>query len=96
MSFIDELEDKVLNQPKFSRIYLKNYLSVYVLSSDYSTVVSKMIEAKCRTKDQVELIMDCLHKNGGNYISYLGTVLYRFFFEEKTWVIPGDHNPFLE
>ena len=93
---MDELEDKILNQPDFSKKYLKHYLSAYTLPEDYSSLGSQMIEAKCRTKNQVDLVVDCFIENGGNTVSYIPTILYRFFFEQSKWVVPGNKNPFVD
>ena len=93
---IDELEDKVLNQDKFSKIYLKHYLTTFTNPKDYTAMSSKLVEAKCRTKDKVDLTTNCITQNGGNYISYIGTYLYRYFFERQKWIIKGKHNPFLD
>ena len=90
------MEDKILNQSKYSKIYLKNYLTEYTLSENSIENTSKMIEAKCRTKDQVDLATSCITENGGNYISYIGTYLFRYAFERQKWIIKGNQNPFLD
>ena len=85
-----------MKQPKFSRLYLKNFLTLYKLPDDFSELTSKMVEVKCRTKDQVDLVMNCIMTNGANVLGCPPTQIYRLFFERSRWVVPGKKNPFLD
>lgn len=68
------------------RKYTKNYLTLYKLRREGTDLVSKMEEVKCLMLDQADLIHHCIYQNGGNFLDYLGSLVYRKFFERTLWL----------
>ena len=91
---MNEVENKILHDKEFSEKYYKHYYSLYLIDDDYNTYTSNLNEIKCHTKDEVELIVNCIYTNGSNFTTFVGTYLYRYFFERSQWIVKKDEDPF--
>jgi predicted phosphodiesterase len=80
-----QFKQKLFSNSEYLKKYVKNFLTLYKLPEDRQAVLNKMEEVKCLMLDEVDYIENCLYQNGGNYMTYIGTVLYRKFFERKIW-----------
>ena len=91
--FLDELENKIINQSEFSKKYVQHFSTLYKLPSDYSIYTSELAKIKCLLKDDVEIIFACLKDSGANF-DFFGIILFRKFFERTTWFVKEKINPF--
>jgi hypothetical protein len=94
--FMDEIQDKILNDIGFTKVYLRHFFTWYKIDLGYTELTTKIEQIRCLTKDDVETINNCIASNGGNFSSLIGSNLYRFIFEKTNWIVPINKNPFVD